>query len=80
MSLTVKISSANEFNTLLRTSNVVITDCKRPLPFGLWTHRSLNHSLCGLVWTMQGHRADIRIALNQVLEAQSHHIRKGRRR
>jgi hypothetical protein len=32
MSPTVKISSANEFNTLLKTSNVVITDCKHPSP------------------------------------------------
>jgi hypothetical protein len=33
MSPTVKISSANEFNTLLRTSNVVVTDCGYPFTF-----------------------------------------------
>ena len=49
MSPTVKISSANEFSTLLRTSNVVITDCKRPfLPRKLSTHVGLKSTRTGV--------------------------------
>jgi hypothetical protein len=79
MSPTVKISSANEFNTLLRTSNVVITDCGSPSP-STDTTLTFPPSLRRLVWTMQGYCADVRVTLNQVLEAQSHHVHKGRRR
>lgn len=75
MSVPVQVSSANEFSTLLKTTSIVVADCKhrllcfphnsKRLEADLFTFRSL----CGLVWTLPRNRANIQTGIYQALSS-----------